>query len=81
MRRFQFLTRRLTRWADSRLTRETERLQTRVAELESRLKLADMEMATLAAINARDLKRVQAETAIASRKIADAEGRTNVAAY
>jgi hypothetical protein len=63
MRRFQFLTRRLTRWADSRLTRDNERLQTQVTELNSRLKLADMEMA------------------IASRKIADAEGRTNVAAY
>jgi len=71
----------LRRWAESQTAKDVTRLQARVTELESRLKLAELEMATLAAINARDLKRVQAETATAARRIADAEGRANVSSF
>lgn len=68
----------LRKWADAAVTRDNTRLRDRVAELESRLKIQQLELDELAAVIVRNQKRVDAETAIAARRIADAEGRINV---
>jgi uncharacterized coiled-coil protein SlyX len=68
----------LRRWADAAMTKTCDRLQARVAELESRLRIQQLELDELAAVITRNLKRVDAETAIAARRIADAEGQHNV---
>lgn len=57
---------------------ENARLRARNTELESRLKIQQLELDELAHVVARNLARVKSETAIASHKIAIAEGTTNV---
>jgi Tfp pilus assembly protein FimV len=73
-----------TRWlrcrADDVLRRENERLAAVAADLRSELdkaqrtiKVQEAELAELAAVVARNIKRVEAETAAAARQIADSE--------
>lgn len=74
------LSRLLRRWADSRLSCELDRLrdENRTARehiqvLESKLRIAECELKELAAVIARNIKRVEAETAAAAAKIVEAE--------
>jgi hypothetical protein len=77
---FAAISRWLRRRADDLLRRENERLAAALAE--SRLELdklqrinkaQEAELTTLAAVIARNIKRVEAETAAAARQIVNAE--------
>jgi hypothetical protein len=69
------------RWADGTLRRDNERTAIKCDELESRLRIQQLELDELAAVVQRNLKRVESETAIHSRRIADCEGTSNVSTY
>ena len=76
----RLLTRWLARRADATIQRENERLGNAVAPLtdelaaeKSRTKIQQLEIDSLAAVVARYIKRVEAETAAAARQIVDAE--------
>ena len=60
----------LRRWADRRLIAENTRLAEHVARLESTIRIQQAEIDQLAAVIARDRKRIEAETAIAAHNIA-----------
>jgi len=63
----------LKRWADRSLAAENERLTERIAELDSRVRLQSLELDELTAVVARNIKRVEAETAAASQVIGGVE--------
>lgn len=76
----RLFSRWIRRWADANLSRETDRLNNQVAQLKeelaaerSRVRIQERELELLAAVLARDVKRVEAETAAAAKAIADAE--------
>lgn len=75
----RLLKRLAKRWADASLVRANERLSSQNEELESRLRLQQLEIDELAAVVARNLKRVEAETATAARRIAECENQQHVA--
>ena len=75
------MKRYLKQWADGLLQKENERLAEKSEELESRLRIQQLEIDELAAVITRNQRRVEAETAIASRRIADAEGQSHVTPY
>ncbi len=72
------ITKLFRKWADSGTQYENARLRARNAELESKLKIQQLELDELSHVITRNLARVKAETAIAGRKIADAEGAVHV---
>lgn len=76
----RFLSRWLARRAEGAAKSENERLTNAVARLteelaaeKSRAKIQQLEIDELAAVVARNIKRVEAETAAAARQIANAE--------
>lgn len=77
---FRLTSRWLANRADAILKRENERLTNLAARLtdelaieRSKVKIQEQELGLLAAVLARDVKRVEAETAAATQKIASAE--------
>ena len=67
------LGRILKRWADVALRKENGRLSVRLQESELKVRLLTLEVDGLAQVVARDRKRVEAETAISAREIAQGE--------
>ena len=63
------------RLADSATQNELANLRDKLKEAESTIRLQALEIDELTAVIARNRKRVEAETAIAARQIADSEGR------
>lgn len=77
------LANRLRQFADSelrnenaRLVSEADELRVEIETLEARLAVRDAEIQELTAVVARNLQRVAAETAIASREVVNAEAGT-----
>lgn len=67
------LGRILKRWADGALRKENGRLSVRLQESELKVRLLTLEVDGLAQVVARDRKRVEAETAVSARVIAQVE--------
>lgn len=67
----------IRRFADTILQRKVADLESENESLRRKLIVAETEVASLAAVVARDRARVEAETSIANRTRADAEGRIN----
>jgi hypothetical protein len=59
----------LRRWADAGLLAENARLNQKILALESQHCIAELELKELAAVIARNIRRVEAETAAAARQI------------
>lgn len=77
---FSALSRWRDRRADDALRRDNERLSTALAELQHEhdkakrtIRVQEVELQALSAVVARNIKRVEAETAAAARHIVDAE--------
>jgi hypothetical protein len=67
------LARILRPFANAALRTELRELHARLDDAMSRLRVQDLEIALLTDVVARDRKRVRAETAAATRRIAEAE--------
>jgi hypothetical protein len=65
--------RMLKRWADSSLRKENERLSVKLQEAEVKIRLLSLEVDGLTGVVARDHKRVEAETSVAAKTIAQGE--------
>jgi hypothetical protein len=63
----------LKRWADSTLLKENERLSVQLQEAEVKIRLLMLEVDGLTSVVARNHKRVEAETAVSARVIAQVE--------